>query len=264
MPYGGPIDAFTTVGPLARSVDDLALILSVIAGPDNRDFAIAPVPLGPPTAVDVAKLRCAVFSDNGIQTATGGVSKTVLAAARALSDAGVMVEEKRPPAISDTWDVFLNLMRHSAPPWVEILKDRAGIGPDNTVRKLPAELPTLTEFTKFVDEWDHFRTSMLAFMDGYDLLLSPVNATTALPPGTVEENLPCFSYTFTHNLTGWPAAVVRAGADADGLPIGVQIAAKPWREDLALAGAKVVENALGGWRADWDSAYGIRDLDGER
>ena len=38
----------------------------------------------------------------------------------------------------------------------------------------------------------------------------------------------------THNLTGWPAAVVRCGRDGGGLPIGVQIAAAPWREDIAL------------------------------
>jgi len=45
----------------------------------------------------------------------------------------------------------------------------------------------------------------------------------------------------THNLTGWPAAVVRCGASREGLPIGIQIAAHPWREDVALALAKVIE-----------------------
>jgi amidase len=50
-----------------------------------------------------------------------------------------------------------------------------------------------------------------------------------------------------HNLTGWPAVVVRAGASPAGLPIGVQIAAKAWREDVALAVANVIEERLGGW-----------------
>lgn len=52
----------------------------------------------------------------------------------------------------------------------------------------------------------------------------------------------------TSNLTGFPAAVVRAGATQKGLPIGVQIMARPWREDVALALAKVLEDALGGWQ----------------
>ena len=57
-----------------------------------------------------------------------------------------------------------------------------------------------------------------------------------------------FSYTMTHNLTGWPAAVVRCGQTAAGLPIGVQIAAHPWREDVALRIAGRLEELCGGWQ----------------
>ena len=63
-----------------------------------------------------------------------------------------------------------------------------------------------------------------------------------------------FDYTLPSSLVGLPAAVVRAGASAAGLPIGVQIIAKPWREDVALALAAVVERELGGYQApagDW-------------
>jgi amidase len=51
------------------------------------------------------------------------------------------------------------------------------------------------------------------------------------------------SYTTSHSLTGWPAATVRCGTSSDGLPIGVQVAAHPWRDDVALA----LETALGGY-----------------
>jgi len=51
----------------------------------------------------------------------------------------------------------------------------------------------------------------------------------------------------THNMTGWPAAVVRCGTSKAGLPIGVQIAAPAWREDAALRIALDLERALGGW-----------------
>jgi amidase len=66
--------------------------------------------------------------------------------------------------------------------------------------------------------------------------------------------MPAFSYTMTWNLTGWPAAVVRAGATAEGLPIGAQLVAPPWREDVALAAAACVEAALGGWRPPQERA----------
>jgi amidase len=52
----------------------------------------------------------------------------------------------------------------------------------------------------------------------------------------------------THNLTGWPAAVVRCGTSPEGLPIGVQVAAAPWREHIALAVAGRLEDVFGGWQ----------------
>jgi amidase len=51
-----------------------------------------------------------------------------------------------------------------------------------------------------------------------------------------------------HNLTGWPAVVVRCGTSSEGLPIGVQIAARPWQDATALAVAAHLEATLGGWR----------------
>jgi len=52
----------------------------------------------------------------------------------------------------------------------------------------------------------------------------------------------------SYNLTGWPDAVVRGGTSPEGLPIGVQIVTRPWREDVALAVAQHLEGELGGWQ----------------
>lgn len=91
---------------------------------------------------------------------------------------------------------------------------------------------------------------MLSFLGKYDAILCPVNASPALPHGMAEgaENAPIFTYTISYNLTGWPGAVVRAGTSPEGLPIGVQILARPGREDVALALAKFVESAHGGYQ----------------
>ena len=87
---------------------------------------------------------------------------------------------------------------------------------------------------------------MLAFIQQYDAVLCPVSATPATrhddPDG------PDFTYTLAYNLTGWPGAVVRCGTSPEGLPIGVQIVAHPWREDVALAVAQYLETNLGGWQ----------------
>ncbi len=91
---------------------------------------------------------------------------------------------------------------------------------------------------------------MLAFMEPYDVIICPVNAYPAMLHGTTfdADKLPAFSYTMTYNLTGWPAAVIRGGTSAEGLPIGVQLVARPWREEVALAVAQHLETALGDWQ----------------
>jgi amidase len=96
-------------------------------------------------------------------------------------------------------------------------------------------------------EWDVFRATMLGFMERYDAILCPVNASPALLHGTTldAERLPGFSYTMTYNVLGWPAVVVQAGTTTAGLPIGVQVVARPWREDVALALALRIEAAAG-------------------
>ena len=104
------------------------------------------------------------------------------------------------------------------------------------------------EYSAMLESVDAFRSDMLAFMEGYDVIVCPVAAFPALPHGASleDENAPGLSYAGTYNITGWPAAVVRGGASPDGLPIGVQCVARPWWEDLALAFAQQLEMALGG------------------
>jgi amidase len=84
-------------------------------------------------------------------------------------------------------------------------------------------------------------------MQGYDLIVCPVAADVAGQPGSVTEKT--YLYTLPYSLTGYPCASVRCSTSGDGLPIGAQIVARPWREDVALAAAMAVETALGGWQA---------------
>jgi amidase len=90
---------------------------------------------------------------------------------------------------------------------------------------------------------------MLEFAARYDLLVSPVFPGPARLHG--EMNVPGerdpTSWTTPHSLTGWPAATVRAGTSPEGLPLDVQIVARPWRDDVALAAAARVERELAPW-----------------
>ena len=85
-------------------------------------------------------------------------------------------------------------------------------------------------------------------MQHYDVILSPVASQVEMTHGSTYERLPSFSYTMTYNLTGWPAAAVRAGTSTNGMPIGIQLAARPWEEHVVLAAARRIEAAFGGYR----------------
>ena len=98
--------------------------------------------------------------------------------------------------------------------------------------------------------WNLFNNAMLRFMENYDAVLSTVAPYAAFAHGTSfdEQNRKGFGYAQIYNLTGWPAATVRVGTSPEGLPLGVQVAARPWREDVALALATHLEKTFGGWK----------------
>jgi amidase len=254
VPFGlGAVDALTQNGPMARYVADLALILPLIAGVDGHDPGIVPVPLGEPHRVALQGLRVAVHTDNGIKTPTPDIIAAVNNAAQTLAAAGLIVTEDRPAALPQTFELSRQLSGGDGRAWVRRLLDKAGtrqIHPWLQKRLDESQPLSVAEFTALLEAVDQFRSEMLVFIQQYDVILCPVCAFPAPPHGTTftEEMWKGFSYTGAYNLTGWPGAVVRAGTSPEGLPIGVQIVARPWREDVALAVAQHLETALGGWQ----------------
>ena len=254
VPYGlGAVDALTQNGPMARFVDDLTIILNVISGPDWRDPFIVPAPLGDPKSVSIRGLRVAVYSDNGIKTPTPETIAAVNAAAKALSDAGAIVTEDVPRVIAENPNIANELSASDGRAWTLRLIERAGtteIHPWLQRRIDEAKEVSVGEFTAILERVDAFRSDMLGFMESYDVIVSPVCAFPAVLHGMLmdDEHREGMSYAGTYNITGWPGAVVRGGTSPEGLPIGVQVVSRPWREDVALAVAKRLEVELGGWQ----------------
>ncbi|MEM7030027.1 MAG: amidase [Chloroflexota bacterium] len=248
---GSFFDSLTTVGPMARFVDDLSLLFPIIAGPDGRDPFIAPVPIKEPNTVDIKSLRAIFYTDNGIQTPIPEIMDVVQDVANKLAETGMPIEEKRPPGIEESFDLLVTVMRG----WdgganLRALLDKVPTSEDESWLE-PADPNTAFSGIEMVDliaQWDRFRMRMLSFMTDYDIIIAPVNAYTAIPHGTLADRYKGFSYTMTYNLTGWPGVVVRVGTANDGLPIGIQVIAKPWREEVSLAVAKHLETVFGGWQ----------------
>jgi amidase len=235
------LDPRTVIGPLARHIEDLAFALPIIAGVDWEDPSAMPVPLADMSEGDLQGTRVALYIDHPGFAPEPEVIAATRAAARALVDAGLEITEIAPPGVDDVYRITLDHWRRpesdSADAWV-----RGGIADPESLG--PMQDPEEVERSLF--EWDRLRRRMLPFIATYPLVLSPAAEKPAVPHGEDPGGIP---YTLTWSLAGYPAAVVRAGTSATGMPIGVQIAAAPWREDLALAAAAVVERALGGWSA---------------
>src|SRR2546423_11007193 len=101
---GGLSDPRSQVGPMARYVSDLALVLPVLAGPDGIDSGVVPVPL-PKRTPQLDGLKVAWYADDGMAKPTQAVSAAVRAAARALADQGCAVSEERLPSLTEAWQV---------------------------------------------------------------------------------------------------------------------------------------------------------------
>jgi amidase len=256
--FAGLVAGLQQLGPLARRVDDLALLLPIVAGPDDVDPHVAPVPLGDPDAVQVAALHVVAFTDNGILTPTPETVATVEAAAAALTAAGARIEWRLPPALDDAFRTWDRLIQDDGHAWLQRLIEAAGTpgwGSYATRGWIDPKRPVGADsLSALVEHADGVRSRLLHWFahedGGADLIVCPVMPRPAIRHG--ESTAPWFGDTYSdvHNLTGWPAVVVRGGTSSDEppLPIGVQLVARPWRDDVALAAARIVEAASGGWQ----------------
>ena len=253
VPWGlGGMDSLTTIGPMARYAEDLWLGFSTIAGPDGIDPFIHPVPLNDPTSIKVADLRVAFYIDNGTVSPTAEIEASVRSAAAAIADSGANVVEDLPAAITNNLDANVtSILVADGGAGVRRLVEKAGTEQvhERMERFLSAELISAAEYTALLERMDSFRSQMLSFMENYDAILCPVRPWPALPHGETltSQASPANFYTSAYNTTGWPGAVVRVGTSSDGLPISLQLMCRPWREDVAVALAAVLESALGGY-----------------
>jgi len=252
--YAGMVAGLQQLGPIARRVDDLELVLRVIAGPDGEDPPIAPVPLGDPQSVDLADLRVVAFTDNGIRTPTPETVAAVESAAAALEAAGARVTWDVPPGLDDAFRTWERLIADDGHAWLHRLIAAAGTpgwgsyGTRGWV--MPSPPVAGDELSALLEHADVVRSRLLRWFADADAIVCPAMPQPAIRHGDSTADWFGDSYSDVHNLTGWPAVVVRGGTSADDLPlpIGVQLIGRPWREEVALAAARVVEDASGGWR----------------
>ena len=244
-------------GPMARFIDDLIMVLPILAGPDEYDADVPPVLLRDPAQVNLRSLRVAFHSDNQVVTPTDDIINTIKNVSTALSSQVASIQEDCPAVIKETHQLFEELFFYGGDrgQWlVEMMESFKVEKPGRTFQELLNRAKqcefSVTEMRNRLFLLDQFKIAMMNFMRNYDVIICPVTSTPAKHHETVftfKEGLD-LSYNLPYNVAGWPAVTVRCGTSKEGLPIGVQIIAKPWRDDVALAVAKRLEEIFGGWQ----------------
>ncbi len=254
----GPFALLGVVGPMARNMGDLKILFEVMQGPDDGDPSAAPVPLRWPDKDELKRVRIGYFEDDGRTPVTPETRAAVRTAAEALRRAGFQVEPFRPEGLE-----------HARQLWWQLFGIAGGMMLGPMTKGHEAELsPMLKEFSagvaaspaltgqSLLDTWiqrDVVRMQVFAQMREYPVLLCPVASIPAFRhgerswqvEGKTVNYLDAWSYTEWFNLLGTPALSVPVGKSAEGLPIGVQIVARPWQEELVISAAAALEEQVG-------------------
>lgn len=261
-PTDGALAAGASIGPLARTIDDLALLFDALTG-DNPTRANSPAdePGQPVSEIRLRGLRVARYADDGTVRVTQETERALESAAGALAAAGMEMVDSRPPEMTGATDLWLALFPHAVAGIVRAeyagREELGGAAVQAILRR--NEGASEAAPANNGDAWaerGRLRASLLERMREIPLLLAPVGAVAAFAHGArrVEvggeqiNTFRAFGYAQACNVFGLPAACVPAGRTHEGLPIGVQIIGRPFEERVVLAVARVIESALGGWQ----------------
>lgn len=240
-PSTGPYGLGAVIGPMARTVADLRLLFGVLS---NQTQVVT----------DLRGSRFAWYGDDGVVPVTDETARAVANAAAALTDAGLIGENRLPPHVQRGNELWLKL--YSRASVVQLRQAYAGRESEGgsfvswrlrTADDTPP--PTLDEYIAHWMERDRLREELLRWMETTPIIVAPVGATPAYEHDTLKVTVQgskigtfrAFSYAQVFNVFDLPVVTVPAGRSNDGLPIGVQIVGPPFAEEMVLAAAEIVE-----------------------
>jgi aspartyl-tRNA(Asn)/glutamyl-tRNA(Gln) amidotransferase subunit A len=239
-----------TVGPMARTVEDLELLLSVLA-PDARARSAQTVP-DPATGLVVG-----VWEQAHQAECTAGVTGVFRAALSAFADAGARVTSVISPELPALYPALATTIAAEGVAGHR----RAGLWPDRRAEYHPtvrhrleqASDVSLDRYARAQRDRALIAAVAARVLGGVDVLLSPVSGVPPAPIGHDAEadgaqarefRERVMAFTALQSLAGLPACTVPAGFDENGLPVGVQLTAACGREHTLLAAARILAGAL--------------------
>lgn len=271
-PNSGGAGRMLTTGPLARTADDLWLLLSLIAGPDGLDWSVEqPLPPITPDTIDVRRLRVFAVEQNGATRPRPPMLDALQRAVEVLGAAGARIERAPAGLFGRSLEIWAAAMEALDEAPFEIL---LGDGRRISLRR---ELPRLllrrsrhttvalvavllqrfagralgSRLQTLLDEGAALQARLDDLLGDDGVLLHPPFPRPA-PRHRLAMLRPMeFIYCGLFNPLHLPSTVMPVGFAPDGLPVAVQVIGARGRDHVTIAAARVIEERLGGWvRAD--------------
>ncbi|TWB63965.1 amidase [Nitrospirillum viridazoti] len=246
---------FWHVGPMARSVRDIALAYTLLAGPDGADAfssTVGPVDTGT-GATPTRPLRVGWLVEPGFGPIDADVAATVQAAAEALKGSGCVVEPVRIPALERDFALNVFMRLHIMEMKPAFMEATAGQPPENLFHiargMLAASETSMADFIAAEQAAERLKDGFADYFSRYDALLCPVlplpahghGATEVTINGQTVSALNVMAATSPLNVTGLPGLSLRFGTSRDGLPIAVQLVSSWMAESTILHLAGLLE-----------------------
>jgi amidase len=238
-----------SVGPLARTAEDVGLLFRVLAGPDPSDPEVPPVAVVEPPDANLRRARIAVApTPTGVRIASD-VSRALEALATTLEDSGAHVEIRDPVVFDDLLGSFRRYFRFTLSTALASELAPPGARPPGFVEPTPAEVVAA------LDERDAFIRASDAFFRDFDAVIYPAAACTAFRhcdfgapiaiDGQPTPSMRIDHPTIWSTYTGCPSLVVPVAVDRDGLPIGAQVVGRRWGDERLVALGKSIADLVG-------------------
>ena len=259
-PCVGPFSILGAIGPMARTMADVALLFRTLSGQDPHDPASPPVALREPSPRSNCGYTIGFFEDDGLVPVTPETRAAVNAAAQALARSGLSRRAVPAAHAGATAQVVVEVLCAVRS---HVLRagdrgKRAATEPDLSTSffDIAEALPPLTA-TELLNAWaelDLLRAKTLEEMRAYPVLLCPVASIPAFRHGertwTIDGRTPSSILTpcgIRSGSTRWlrRRRWCRWAVRLKGLPIGVQIVARPFEDEMALGIAAIVDAAFG-------------------
>ena len=248
-----PLGSLSQIGPISRTVEDAAMAMAVIAGPDPRDWYALPADQFDRghSADGVRGLRMAYCADLGSAGVDPEVAALAAAAAELMQGLGAAVEAAD-PGLGPLREPFLDLVTPGLAEAVNgfAAEARARMDPGLLVFAEMGERVSLKAYRRAMQAREAAGVAMNLFHQDYDLLLTPTvpipafAAGSEVPPGSgLEHWIDWTPFTYPFNLTGQPAASVPCGVTGSGLPVGLQVVGPRHRDELVLQACRAFEAA---------------------